>query len=79
MGIALVLVSIFYFNNLLFDSFGDTAVWAVMTVVVIFEFTAGNHSLYLYIFPVSMYHAKMVELNSIIGFGIFRKYILETN
>lgn len=40
-GIALVLVSIFYFNDLLFGSFGDMTVWAVMTVVVIFEFTAG--------------------------------------
>lgn len=40
-GIALVLVSLFYFMNPLFESSGGMATWAIMTVVVIFEFTAG--------------------------------------
>lgn len=40
-GIALVLVSIFFFVGVLFHSFQDLIVWAVMTVVMIFEFTAG--------------------------------------
>lgn len=40
-GIALALVSLFYFMHPLFESVGGMAVWAVMTVVVIFEFTAG--------------------------------------
>eukprot|EP00253_Pinus_taeda_P003296 PITA_03296 len=41
-GIALVLVSLFYFMNPLFETvtWGMT-VWSVMTVVVVFEFTAG--------------------------------------
>jgi hypothetical protein len=52
-GIALALVSLFYFMHPLFESVGGMAVWAVMTVVVIFEFTAGKrpgfNSLCLYV------------------------------
>lgn len=40
-GIAVALVSLFYFMHPLFESVGGMAVWAIMTVVVIFEFTAG--------------------------------------
>lgn len=40
-GIALALVSLFYFMHPLFKSVGGMAVWAIMTVVVTFEFTAG--------------------------------------
>eukprot|EP00253_Pinus_taeda_P032746 PITA_32746 len=40
-GLALSLVSVFYFVRPLFDSFGGNAIWAVMTVVVVFEFTVG--------------------------------------
>lgn len=40
-GLALTLVSIFYFVRPLFDSLGANAMWAVMTVVVVFEFTVG--------------------------------------
>lgn len=42
-GIALVLVSLLYFMNPLFETvtWGMT-VWSVMTVVVVLEFTAGN-------------------------------------
>lgn len=40
-GLALSLVSVFYFVRPLFDSVGGNAVWAVMTVVVVFEFTVG--------------------------------------
>eukprot|EP01018_Ginkgo_biloba_P012437 Gb_30497 [translate_table: standard] len=40
-GLALALVSLFYFMHPLFHSVGGTALWAVMTVVVVFEFTAG--------------------------------------
>ena len=41
-GLALSLVSVFYFLRPLFDSFGGNAIWAVMTVVLVFEFTVGN-------------------------------------
>ncbi|KAK9083960.1 hypothetical protein Scep_030431 [Stephania cephalantha] len=40
-GFALVLVSLFYFVDTLYKQVGENAMWAVMTVVVIFEFSAG--------------------------------------
>ncbi|CAK9159113.1 unnamed protein product [Ilex paraguariensis] len=40
-GIALVLVSLFYLLDPLYEEVGDNAMWAIMTVVVIFEFSAG--------------------------------------
>ncbi|XP_008810443.2 aluminum-activated malate transporter 10-like [Phoenix dactylifera] len=44
-GLALTLVSVFYYIRPLYDGVGGTAMWAIMTVVVIFEFTVGG-SLY---------------------------------
>jgi hypothetical protein len=41
-GLALSLVSLFYFARPMFDNFGENAIWAVMTVVVVFEFTVGK-------------------------------------
>ncbi|XP_042518319.1 aluminum-activated malate transporter 12-like [Macadamia integrifolia] len=40
-GLALVLVSLLYFLDPLFEEVGDNAMWAIMTVVVVFEFYAG--------------------------------------
>ncbi|GMP99844.1 hypothetical protein CsSME_00047166 [Camellia sinensis var. sinensis] len=42
-GIALVVVSLLYLLDPLYKQFGDdmNAMWAIMTVVVIFEFSAG--------------------------------------
>ncbi|KAG6580748.1 Aluminum-activated malate transporter 8, partial [Cucurbita argyrosperma subsp. sororia] len=40
-GVALTLVSLFYYWKPLYDGFGASGIWAVMTVVVIFEFTVG--------------------------------------
>ncbi|RWR93737.1 Aluminum-activated malate transporter [Cinnamomum micranthum f. kanehirae] len=40
-GIALVLVSLLYLLQPLYDRVGENAMWAIMTVVVVFEFTAG--------------------------------------
>ncbi|KAI3439438.1 uncharacterized protein J3R85_004866 [Psidium guajava] len=40
-GIALVLVSLFYLLDPLYERVGENAMWAIMTVVVIFEFFAG--------------------------------------
>eukprot|EP01018_Ginkgo_biloba_P034045 Gb_21421 [translate_table: standard] len=40
-GLALAVVSLFYLMEPLFDGVGDNAIWAIMTVVVVFEFTAG--------------------------------------
>ncbi|KAK7285370.1 hypothetical protein RJT34_20139 [Clitoria ternatea] len=40
-GISLVLVSLLYLLNPLFEQVGENAMWAIMTVIVIFEFSAG--------------------------------------
>ncbi|KAL3647890.1 hypothetical protein CASFOL_008858 [Castilleja foliolosa] len=40
-GIALVIVSLIYMVNPMFKEVGENAMWAVMTVVVMFEFYAG--------------------------------------
>ncbi|GER56967.1 aluminum-activated malate transporter 1 [Striga asiatica] len=41
-GLALTLVSLFYYFQPLYSSFGVSAMWAVMTVVVVFEFSVGK-------------------------------------
>ncbi|KAK8596071.1 hypothetical protein V6N13_000729 [Hibiscus sabdariffa] len=41
-GLALTLVSLFYYFEPLYDSFGDSAIWAVMTVVLVLEFSVGG-------------------------------------
>lgn len=40
-GIALSAVSLFYYLKPLYDGVGGNAMWAVMTVIVVFEYTAG--------------------------------------
>ncbi|KAF5178710.1 Aluminum-activated malate transporter [Thalictrum thalictroides] len=40
-AIALVFVSLFYLVDPLYDQVGENAMWAIMTVVVVFEFFAG--------------------------------------
>ncbi|KAA8518456.1 hypothetical protein F0562_015930 [Nyssa sinensis] len=40
-GLALTLVSMFYYVSPLYDGFGGSGMWAVLTVVVVFEFTVG--------------------------------------
>ncbi|XP_011046418.1 PREDICTED: aluminum-activated malate transporter 8 [Populus euphratica] len=41
-GLALTLVSSIYYLRPLYKSFGEAGIWAVLTVVVIFEFTVGG-------------------------------------
>ncbi|KAK9290454.1 hypothetical protein L1049_008624 [Liquidambar formosana] len=41
-GLALTLVSLLYYFRPLYDSFGVSGMWAVLTVVVVFEFTVGK-------------------------------------
>lgn len=41
-GLALTLVSLLYYARPLYDGFGVSGMWAVLTVVVIFEFTVGK-------------------------------------
>ncbi|XP_077234425.1 aluminum-activated malate transporter 2-like [Tasmannia lanceolata] len=40
-GLALSLVSLFYYFRPLYNDFGVAAMWAVLTVVVVFEFSVG--------------------------------------
>ncbi|XVF51245.1 hypothetical protein PTKIN_Ptkin04bG0169200 [Pterospermum kingtungense] len=40
-GLALTIVSLFYFMRPLYDGVGGNAMWAIMTVVVVFEPTVG--------------------------------------
>lgn len=41
-GLSLTLVTLLYLLEPLFKGIGQNAIWAVMTVVVVFEFTAGH-------------------------------------
>lgn len=41
-GVALTLVSLLYYVRPLYISFGVTGMWAILTVVVVFEFTVGK-------------------------------------
>ncbi|XP_042471711.1 aluminum-activated malate transporter 10-like [Zingiber officinale] len=41
-GVALSLVSLFYYIRPINDKFGRNTMWAVMTVVVVFEYTVGG-------------------------------------
>ncbi|KAL3642738.1 hypothetical protein CASFOL_013553 [Castilleja foliolosa] len=41
-GFALTLVSLFYYYRPLYDGFGQAGMWAVLTVVVVFEYTVGG-------------------------------------
>lgn len=43
LGVALSLVSLFYYTHPFYDKFGSNTMWAVMTVVVVFEHTVGKH------------------------------------
>ena len=41
-GLALTLVSLLYYVRPLYDGFGVSGMWAVLTIVVVFEFTVGK-------------------------------------
>lgn len=40
-GLALTLASVLYYVTPLFNGWGDSVIWAVITVVVVMEFTVG--------------------------------------
>lgn len=44
LGLTLTIVSSLYYYNPLFANFGVSAMWAVMTVVVVFEFSVGIYT-----------------------------------
>ncbi|KAK4607199.1 hypothetical protein RGQ29_001142 [Quercus rubra] len=40
-GLALTLVSLFYYIQTLYDRIGENSIWAVITVILVFEFSVG--------------------------------------
>lgn len=55
-GLALALVTLFYYTRPLYEGVGGTAMWAVMTVVVVFEYTVGKlFYIYIYIQRFNLY------------------------
>lgn len=64
-GLALSLVSVFYYMRPLYDGVGGNAMWAVMTVVVVFEYTVGEYDASLFCpFINSLCMYKSVDLES---------------
>ncbi|XP_038880572.1 aluminum-activated malate transporter 2-like [Benincasa hispida] len=41
-GLAITLVSFFYYFKPLYDGFGTSTMWAIVTVIVVFEFSVGG-------------------------------------
>lgn len=41
-AVSLTVVSLFYYLRPLYNGVGGTAMWAIMTVVVVFEYTVGK-------------------------------------
>ncbi|PPR87422.1 hypothetical protein GOBAR_AA33270 [Gossypium barbadense] len=41
-GLAITLVSLFYYFDHLYVGFGSSAMWAVLTVIVVIEFSVGK-------------------------------------
>ena len=48
-GLALTLVSVLYYVTPLFKGFGVSTLWAVLTVVVVMEYTVGAYYCHYYI------------------------------
>ena len=42
LGLAATMVSSFYYFEPLYDSFGASSIWAIITVIVVFEFSVGK-------------------------------------
>lgn len=50
-GLALTLVSMLYYVRPLYNSFGVSGMWAILTVVVVFEFTVGKFAKRIILLP----------------------------
>uniref|UniRef100_A0A803LXN3 Aluminum-activated malate transporter n=1 Tax=Chenopodium quinoa TaxID=63459 RepID=A0A803LXN3_CHEQI len=50
-GFAITVVSLFYYFQALYNGFGVSAMWAVITVVVVFEFTVASILTFMRFFP----------------------------
>ncbi|MDV3193933.1 MAG: hypothetical protein Q8835_02615 [Sweet potato little leaf phytoplasma] len=48
-GLAITLVSLLYYFRPLYDGFGTSTMWAIITVIVVFEFSVGkNYFFHIY-------------------------------
>lgn len=43
-GVSLTVVSLFYYIRPLYEGFGGNGLWALMTVVVVFDYTVGTYT-----------------------------------
>ncbi|KAG2674337.1 hypothetical protein I3760_13G129200 [Carya illinoinensis] len=50
-GVAITLVSLFYYVRQLFDRFGENGIWAVLTVVLVLEFSVAGTVTFMRFFP----------------------------
>lgn len=50
-GLALTIVSIFYYVTPLYEGLGVSTMWAVLTVVVVMEYTVGTYVIRISIIP----------------------------
>lgn len=41
-ALGLTIVSLFYYFQPLYRSFGESTMWAIMTVIIVFEFSVGK-------------------------------------
>ena len=44
LGLAITTVSLFFYFEPLYDGLGTSSIWAIITVVVVFEFSVGKFS-----------------------------------
>ncbi|KAM3357395.1 hypothetical protein P3S68_020325 [Capsicum galapagoense] len=68
-GLALTLVSLFYYNEPLFHSFDEPVMWAILTVLVTFEFIVGG--------TISKCINKGIATTLADAFGLGAKYLAE--
>lgn len=72
-GLALTLVSLLYYIRPLYDGYGVSGMWAVLTVVVAFEFTVGMSSLHLIMFVTLVVRSGSANDSNLYFFFLFRR------
>lgn len=59
-GLALAVVSLLFVVQPLYEQAGDNAMWAIMTVVVIFEFSAGI--MHRSVYTITNYYLRIIPI-----------------
>lgn len=67
-GFAIALVSLVYYFDPIYDGFGVSAMWAVITVVVVFEFSVGK-------FISSFHYHQLIKLSPLQQFDQFMFFL----